>query len=71
MKRHNMEIQEIEIEIGKNGEVRLRVRGVRGMKCIEITKELEDALGGNVLREITQEALDESDEVNGALDIKQ
>lgn len=47
-----MELQEIEVEIGKDGKVQLHVRGVNGQACIELTKELEDALGGEVLERI-------------------
>lgn len=47
-----MEIQEIEVTIGKDGQVEVQVRGVKGMKCLELTKELEDALGGNILARV-------------------
>lgn len=55
-----MEIQEIEVTIGKDGQVQIQVRGVKGMKCLELTKELEEALGGEILARImTAEALEE------------
>jgi DNA-binding protein YbaB len=55
-----MELQEIEVTIGKDGQVQIQVRGVQGMKCLEITKELEDALGGEILTRImTPEALEQ------------
>ena len=55
-----MELQEVEILIGKDGNVEIQVRGVKGMKCLEITKELEAALGGDILARImTPEALEE------------
>ncbi|MBE0700029.1 MAG: DUF2997 domain-containing protein [Anaerolineaceae bacterium] len=47
-----MEIQEIEVTIGKDGQVQIQVRGVQGMKCLELTKELEEALGGNILARV-------------------
>lgn len=57
-----MEVQEIEVQIGKDGQVELKVRGVKGKKCLDLTAELEKALGGNVLvRELTPEAEDEID----------
>ncbi len=52
-----MEIQDIEVYIEKDGQVRVEVRGVKGMSCLEITKGLEEALGGQVeAREMTPEA---------------
>lgn len=55
-----MELQEIEVVIGKDGQVQIQVRGVKGMKCLELTKELEEALGGEILaRVMTPESLDE------------
>jgi len=40
-----MDLQELEIIIGENGETRIRVRGVRGPECKEVTRELEEQLG--------------------------
>ena len=55
-----MEIQEIEVVIGKDGQVMIQVRGVQGTKCLALTKELEEALGGDILsRVMTPEALEE------------
>jgi hypothetical protein len=55
-----MELQEIEVTIGKDGQVQIQVRGVKGLKCLELTKELEEALGGNILARImTPEATEE------------
>lgn len=55
-----MEMQEIEVTIGKDGQVQLQVRGVQGLKCLEITKELEEALGGEILARIMNpEALED------------
>jgi hypothetical protein len=44
-----MEMQEIEVQINKDGKVEISVRGVKGLKCLEITADLEQALGGEVL----------------------
>ena len=53
----NMQIQEIEVLIDQHGQVQLLVRGVKGAACLEITKELEMALGSQVTsREWTGEA---------------
>jgi len=52
-----MDIQEIEITINKQGQVEVHVRGVKGKACLELTRALEEALGGEViLREMTPEA---------------
>ena len=47
----------IEVEITKEGNVTVHVQGVQGMKCTEITEELERKLGGQVIsRDLTDEA---------------
>ena len=43
-----MEMQEIDVYIDKDGEVRIEVRGVKGKSCLDITQELEAALGGKI-----------------------
>ncbi len=47
-----MELQEIEVIIGKDGQVQIQVRGVQGLKCLEITKPLEEALGNQIVARI-------------------
>ncbi|MEN6410225.1 MAG: DUF2997 domain-containing protein [Anaerolineaceae bacterium] len=55
-----MDLQEVEITIDKDGQVHAHVRGVKGQSCLEITRALEEALGGVVLsREMTPEALEQ------------
>ena len=62
-----MEIQEIEVTIDKNGQVKVHVRGAKGKKCLDLTKELELALGAQLAaREMTAEALEA--ETGSALD---
>lgn len=52
-----MELQEIDVFIEKNGQVRIEVRGVKGTSCLEITAALEQALGGQIAeREMTAES---------------
>lgn len=52
-----MEVQEIEVFIEKDGRVRIEVRGVKGMSCLDLTKGLEESLGGQIeAREMTPEA---------------
>jgi hypothetical protein len=54
-----MELQEIEVTIDQEGKVYIQVRGVKGTACLDITRELEEALGGQIeLREMTPEALE-------------
>ena len=54
-----MEMQEIEVNIGKDGQVEIIVRGVKGPQCLELTSSLEEVLGGVVLsREMTSEAIE-------------
>ena len=51
-----MHKQDIEITIAPNGDVSFTVKGVKGASCIEETKFLEQALGGEILvREPTSE----------------
>jgi hypothetical protein len=52
-----MEIQEIDVFIDRDGQVRIEVRGVKGGACLDLTADLEKALGGQVQsRELTPEA---------------
>jgi hypothetical protein len=52
-----MDLEEIEVIIEKDGTLRLQVRGVKGEACLDLTKDLEAALGGQVeLRQMTPEA---------------
>lgn len=52
-----MEMQEIDVIIEKDGQVRLEVRGVKGTSCLDLTRDLEQALGGEVEeRQMTAES---------------
>lgn len=52
-----MEVQEIEVVIDPDGTTRIEVRGVNGPACLDVTADLESALGGEVVtREMTAEA---------------
>jgi hypothetical protein len=58
-----MELQEIDVVIDKDGSVKIEVRGVKGPSCLDLTRELEAALGGQVAeREMTPEANEVSQE---------
>ncbi len=43
-----MEVQEIDVFIDRNGQVHVEVHGVKGKSCLDITKDLEDVLGGQI-----------------------
>ena len=52
-----MELQEIDVFIDQDGQVRIEVRGVKGGACLDLTATLEQALGGQVeARQMTPEA---------------
>ncbi len=46
---------ELDIEISPDGEVSLKVRGIEGESCLELTSALEEALGLVLGREKTSE----------------
>lgn len=51
-----MSMEEIEFTIGPEGQVQMHVNGVKGSKCVDVTKPIEEALGGDVVdREFTSE----------------
>ena len=54
-----MDVQEIEVIIDADGNVRVDVKGVKGTQCTDITRALEAALGDDVERELTWEANEE------------
>ncbi len=58
-----MELQEVRIAIDKDGNVRVDVNGVKGMKCLDVTRALEAALGDNVEHEMTAEAYEQEQEL--------
>ncbi len=47
--------QEMEITIERDGKVQIHVQGVDGTSCLELTKELEEALGVVTAQEKTGE----------------
>ena len=57
-----MRKQEIDISISATGEVSFTIKGVKGASCIDETKFLEQAIGGEVLvREPTTEYYEQSE----------
>ena len=58
-----MRKQDIEIVINAKGEVTFQVKGMKGGSCLDETKFLEQALGGEILvREPTSEYYEQSEE---------
>lgn len=52
-----MELQEVDVFVEKDGQVKIEVRGVKGMSCLDLTKDLEAVLGAQIEeREMTSEA---------------
>jgi len=43
-----MQMQEVEVVIDAVGKVTITVRGVRGKTCVDLTRPLEEALGGEL-----------------------
>ena len=57
-----MRKQDIEIRISPSGEVSFTVKGVKGASCLQETKFLENALGGEVIeQEKTPEYYEQSE----------
>jgi hypothetical protein len=54
-KENVMRLEEIEVFIDKDGQVQIKVQGVKGRSCLELTAGLEKALGGQVTRDMTSE----------------
>lgn len=58
-----MELQEIDVFVEKDGQVKLEVRGVKGMSCLDLTKDLEAVLGNHITaQELTLEAQETAQE---------
>jgi hypothetical protein len=63
-------MEEIKVTIDAEGNVKVTVFGVKGGKCLELTKELEQLLGGDVQREFTSEYYAESETVEQRQKVK-
>lgn len=56
-----MDLQEIDVFIEPDGSVRIEVRGVKGTACLDLTRELEAALGDQVeSREMSPDAYEQA-----------
>ncbi len=56
------EIQEVDVFINPDGTVRLEVRGVKGTKCLDITKGLENLLGGQVVERVKTDEFEQAEQ---------
>ena len=50
-----MRRRDVEITIDRDGNVQMRVRGMKGKACLDLTAALEQGLGEVSGRELTQE----------------
>lgn len=48
-----MEMEELEISILRDGTIQVRTRGFSGSRCLAATKELEEATGTVIQRDLT------------------
>ncbi len=58
-----MDLQEVRIAIDKDGNVQVEVNGIKGTKCLDVTRALEAALGDGVEREMTAESYEQEQEL--------
>ena len=63
-------MEEVRVSIDEAGNVKVTVFGAKGPGCLEITKELEALLGGDLVREFTSEYY-QADEVQERQKIKE
>lgn len=56
------EVHEVEIIIQPDGQLKVEIQGVKGNTCLDITKELEQLLGNDIIdRNFTDEYNQQSD----------
>jgi hypothetical protein len=56
-------MEELEIVIEPDGTTRIHVKGIRGPRCLDVTREIEEELGEVIDRKYTPEYYDESDQL--------
>lgn len=62
--------EELEISISETGEVTLNVIGAKGKKCIDMTKDLEEALGVVKYFEKKSEFYQQEEEIESDVSIR-
>ena len=56
------EIHEVEIIIQPDGQLKVEIQGVKGKGCLDMTKEMEELLGNDIIeRNFTDEYNQQSD----------
>ncbi len=61
-----MEEETVNVIIHPDGRVELQVCGVKGEKCLEVTKAVEEVLGNKVQRQFTSEMYETETEIKSA-----
>lgn len=56
------EIQEIDLFVRLDGTVKIEVRGVRGPKCLDISRKLEELLGGQIIERVKTDEFAEAEQ---------
>ena len=64
-----MEAHDLEIEIGKDGKVTVRVKGAKGQACLAYAKLIESLVGKEQSRELTSEYYEPDSKVDLHLDL--
>jgi hypothetical protein len=66
-----METHDLEIEIGKDGKVRVRTEGAKGKSCLEYVKLLQQLVGTIQSQELTAEYYEPDSQVKLAPPVRQ
>jgi hypothetical protein len=56
-------MEELEIIIEPDGTTRIHVKGIRGARCLDVTRRIEEELGEVIDRKHTPEYYEESDQL--------
>jgi hypothetical protein len=56
-------MEELEIVIEPDGTTRIHVKGIRGARCLDVTRKIEEELGDVIDRKYTSEYYEESDQL--------
>jgi hypothetical protein len=65
-----MASEEIEISIGKTGEVEIRTIGIKGPRCLDVAEALARIIGQEQSRELTQEYYEVQQQTHGQVNVK-
>ncbi len=55
MSDQGIKLEEIEVDISPDGSIQIRVKGLNGPRCLQLTQELEALLGEVIERELSPE----------------